>query len=62
MNLEDLAHRALWTFVQSVTGMLTAGALFDLDLTVLHAIAAGAIADVMVVAKEYARQQLAPRD
>ena len=62
MNLEDLAHRALWTFVQSVTGMLTAGALFDLDLTVLHAIVAGGIADVMVVAKEYARQQLAPRD
>jgi hypothetical protein len=58
MNLTDLAHRTLWTFVQSVTGMLTAGVIFDLDLTVLHAIAAGAIADVLVVVKEYARMQL----
>jgi hypothetical protein len=58
MNLTDLAHRTLWTFVQSVTGMLTAGVIFDLDLTVLHAIAAGAIADVLVVIKEYARMQL----
>jgi hypothetical protein len=38
--------------------MLTAGVIFDLDLTVLHAIAAGAIADVLVVVKEYARMQL----
>jgi hypothetical protein len=60
MNLEDLGHRALWTFVQSVAGMLTAAAIFDLDLTVLHAIVAGGIADVIVVVKEYARQQLAP--
>jgi hypothetical protein len=58
MNLTDLAHRSFWTFVQSVTGMLTAGAIFDLDLTVLHAVAAGAIADVLVVVKEYARTQL----
>jgi hypothetical protein len=58
MNLTDLAHRTLWTFVQSVTGMLTAGVIFDLDVTVLHAIAAGAIADVLVVVKEYARMQL----
>jgi hypothetical protein len=58
MNLTDLAHRTVWTFVQSVTGMLTAGVIFDLDVTVLHAIAAGAIADVLVVVKEYARMQL----
>jgi hypothetical protein len=58
MNLTDLAHRTVWTFVQSVTGMLTAGVIFDLDVTVLHAIAAGAIADVLVVIKEYARTQL----
>jgi hypothetical protein len=60
MNLTDLGHRSLWTFVQSVAGMLTAGALFDLDLTVLHAVVAGGIADVLVVVKEYARHQLGP--
>jgi hypothetical protein len=39
----DEPHRPrpprLWTFIQSVTGMLTAGAIFDLDLGVLHAVA-----------------------
>jgi len=60
MNLTDLGHRSLWTFIQSVTGMLTAGALFDLDVTVLHAVVAGGIADVLVVVKEYARHQLGP--
>jgi hypothetical protein len=62
MNLTDLGHRSLWTFVQSVAGMLTAGALFDLDLTVLHAVVAGGIADVFVVVKEYARHQLGVTD
>jgi hypothetical protein len=58
MNLTDLGHRILWTFVQSVAGMMTASVLFDLELTILHAIVAGGIADVLVVVKEYARTQL----
>ena len=60
MNLPDLAHRALWTFVQTFLGTLTASNLLDLDLGIVAAITAGAVADVLVVVKEYARHQLAP--
>jgi hypothetical protein len=58
VNLPDLAHRTLWTFVQTFTGVLAASGLFDLELGVIHAAAAAAIADVLVVVKEYARTQL----
>ena len=56
MNLADLAHRTLWTFVQSFLSMLVAAQVIDLD--VLHAalIAGGAAA--LVPVKEYARAQL----
>jgi hypothetical protein len=60
MNLEDLGHRTLWTFVQTFTGVLVAAGLFDLEVGLLHAAVAAAVADVLVVVKEYARQQLAP--
>jgi hypothetical protein len=60
MNLEDLAHRTLWTFVQTFSGVLVAAGLFDLEVGLLHAAVAAAVADVLVVVKEYARQQLAP--
>ena len=62
MNLTDLAHRTLWTFIQTFTGVLVASGLFDLDLGLLHAAAAAAIADVLVVVKEYARHQLDTTD
>ena len=62
MNLTDLAHRTLWTFIQTFTGVLVAAGLFDLDLGLLHAAAAAAIADVLVVVKEYARHQLDTTD
>ena len=55
---EDLAHRTLWTFVQTFTGMLVASSLLDLDVTLLSAALAAAIADVLVVVKEYARHRL----
>jgi hypothetical protein len=58
MNFRDLAHRTLWTFVQTFTGVLVASGLFDLEVGLLHAAAAAAIADVLVVVKEYARHQL----
>jgi len=58
MNLTDLGHRTLWTFVQTFTGVLVAAGLFDLELGLLHAAAAAAVADVLVVVKEYARHQL----
>jgi hypothetical protein len=56
---EDLAHRTLWTFVQTFTGVLVASSILDVDMTVLAAAASAAIADVLVVVKEYARRQLA---
>ena len=55
---EDLAHRTLWTFVQTFTGMLVATSLLDLDVTLLSAALAAAVADVLVVLKEYARGRL----
>jgi hypothetical protein len=58
VNLPDLAHRSLWTFVQTFTGTLVTAGLFDLEFGLLHAAAAAAIADVLVVVKEYARAQL----
>jgi hypothetical protein len=58
VNPADLAHRTLWTFVQTFTGVLVASGLFDLEVGLLHAAAAAAIADVLVVVKEYARHQL----
>jgi len=56
MNLADLAHRTVWTFVQSFVSMLIAAQV--IDLAVLHAalIAGGAAA--LVPVKEYARAQL----
>lgn len=62
MNLTDLAHRTLWTFIQTFTGVLVASGLFDLEVGLLHAAAAAAVADVLVVVKEYARHQLDTAD
>ena len=62
MNLTDLAHRTLWTFIQTFTGVIVAAGLFDLELGLFHAAAAAAIADVLVVVKEYARHQLDTTD
>ncbi len=57
LDLADLAHRTLWTFVQAFLAMLIAAQV--IDLAVLHAalIAGGAAA--LVPVKEYARKQLA---
>ena len=60
MNLPDLAHRALWTFVQTFLGTLSVSGLMGLEWGVLAAAAAAAIADVLVIVKEYAKHQLAP--
>jgi hypothetical membrane protein len=56
MNLADLAHRTLWTFVQSFLSMLIAAQV--IDLAVLHAAAIAAGAAALVPVKEYARTQL----
>jgi hypothetical protein len=62
MNVADLGHRALWTFVQTFTGVMATAGLFDLELGLLHAAVAAALADLLVVVKEYARHELAGRD
>jgi hypothetical protein len=59
VNLADLAHRTLWTFVQTFTGTLVVANLMDLEFGIVAAAGAAAIADVLVVVKEYARTQLA---
>jgi len=59
MNLPDLAHRALWTFVQTFLGTLTVSNLMGLEFGILAAAGAAAVADVLVIVKEYARHQLA---
>ena len=59
MDPRDLAHRSLWTFVQTFTGVLITAGLFDLEVGLIHAAVAAAFADVLVVVKEYARTQLA---
>ena len=59
MNLPDLAHRALWTFIQTFLGTLTVSNLMGLEFGILAAAGAAAVADVLVIIKEYARHQLA---
>ena len=61
MNLPDLAHRSLWTFVQTFIGTLTVANLMGIDFGIIAAAAAAAVADVLVIIKEYARHQLEPR-
>ena len=56
MNLADLAHRTLWTFVQAFVAMLIAAQV--IDLAVLHAAVIAGGAAALVPVKEYARAQL----
>jgi hypothetical protein len=57
VNLTDLAHRTIWTFVEALVAVLVAAQVIDLAIIHGAAIAAGAAA--LVPVKEYARQQLA---
>jgi hypothetical protein len=56
MNLTDLAHRTLWTFVEALVAGLLAAQLIDLSVLAAVGISAGAAA--LVPVKEYARSQL----
>lgn len=56
MNLQDLAHRTLWTFVEALLACLLASQV--IDLSVLHGAAIAAGAAALVPIKEYARAQL----
>ena len=57
VNLADLGHRTLWTFVQSFLAMLIASQV--IDLAVVHAALIAGLAAALVPVKEYARKQLA---
>jgi hypothetical protein len=61
VNLPDLAHRTLWTFIQTFLGTLTVASLMDIQFGVIAAAGAAALADVLVIVKEYARHQLEVR-
>jgi len=56
VNLADLGHRTLWTFIQSFLAMVIAAQV--IDLAVLHAAAIAGLAAALVPVKEYARKQL----
>ena len=56
MNLTDLAHRTLWTFLEALVAVLIAAQV--IDLAVLHGAAIAAGAAALVPIKEYARAQL----
>ena len=56
MNLTDLAHRTLWTFLEALVAVLIAAQV--IDLAVLHGAAIAAGAAALVPIKEYARLQL----
>jgi hypothetical protein len=54
----DFGHRMLWTFVQTFAGTMLAAAVLDLEWSLVAAAVAASTADVLVLLKEYARQQL----
>jgi hypothetical protein len=58
MDVKDVVERAAWTFVQTFIGVLTASALLDFDISVIAAGAAAAVADALVVVKEFAKSRL----
>jgi hypothetical protein len=58
MDWKDTLERAGWTFVQTFVGVLTAATLLDFDMTVLAAGAAAAVADALVVVKQFAKYRL----
>lgn len=69
MDLHDLTHRIIFTFIEAFTGTLislgAADYLADLDLgatvVALVAAAGAGLGSVLVVIKEYARRQLTTR-
>ena len=57
-DLQDLAHRVFWTFLQTMSGVMVASAAFSLDLNLLHAAVAAGVADALVLVKEAAKTKL----
>jgi hypothetical protein len=57
-DLNDLAHRTLWTFVEAFLAVIIAAPLLSVDVSVLSSAVIAAVAAAIVPVKEYARQQL----
>jgi hypothetical protein len=57
-DLNDLAHRTLWTFIEAFLGVLIASPLIGADLEIIAGAAIAAVAAAIVPVKEYARTQL----
>jgi hypothetical protein len=58
-ELEDVAHRVLWTFLESFSGFMLAAEVATFDLTLLESAAGAGLAAVLTVVKEYGRRRLA---
>lgn len=58
-SYSTLLHKLVWTFIQALTGILVAAGLFDWDVAIWQAALGAAVADSLVVVKEFARSQLA---
>jgi len=57
-ELEDIAHRVLWTFVEAFSGFLVAAQVVAFDLSAIQSAAGAGVAAVLTVIKEYGRRQL----
>lgn len=57
-ELEDVAHRVLWTFVEAFAGFMLAAEVVAFDLELIHSAAGAAVAAVLTVVKEYGRRRL----
>ncbi|MDP8928684.1 MAG: hypothetical protein M3O70_08950 [Actinomycetota bacterium] len=64
--MRDLAHRVIWTFVESLMGFLVAEPILNLlggsvDMSYWYGALAASVASVAVVVKEAARQRVGHR-
>jgi hypothetical protein len=57
-QLEDMAHRVLWTFLEAFAGFLVAAQVVTFDLSALESAAGAGVAAVLTVVKEFGRRQL----
>lgn len=57
-QLENLAWRSLWTAIQTGTTVLIAAPLFDWNIEVWQAAAAGVVGGVLSVVKNFASVRL----
>ena len=54
-------EKTLWTFVQAFLGVLTVGPLVDVNAELWQLAAMSGASAAMVVIKEFAKKQLAPK-